>query len=40
MDKHAPLIETALQDEAMKVWVSSQELAAGLVGKDYSVFRR
>jgi hypothetical protein len=36
MDKLAPIVKPALQDEAMDVWVPSQKLAAGLVGKGHS----
>jgi hypothetical protein len=31
MDKLAPIVKPALQQEAMKVWVPSQKLAAALV---------
>jgi hypothetical protein len=36
MDKLASLIEPALQHEAVKMRVPSQELAAGLVGQNHS----
>jgi hypothetical protein len=36
MDKLAPLINTAFQHEAMKVRISPQELAAGLIRQNHS----